>query len=112
MSRDAAHGALLAHALSGDPPDKSPVGSALAVSRAEGITRFHLAERARTSEGQEASRNTFGDVGLLYGVGTASILDAGRQGGSAAALVGALAGEVVAAFYTPARAYTYGDASV
>lgn len=112
MSRGALHGALLANALNENPGDKAPVGTAFALSMAEGIAGFEWASRSGMNEGMAATINNLGDIGTLYGLGFADLADANGQTASAAALAGAGAGMAVGAGYARGRDFTYGDASV
>jgi hypothetical protein len=112
MSRGALHGAILPFVMSEDPGGKSPVGTAFALSVAEGIVGFEWASRSGMTEGRAATLNNLGDYGTLYGLGFADLADADGQAASAAALVGAGAGLVAGTFYSRGRDHSYGDASV
>ena len=112
MSRGALHGALLPHALSDDPGDKTPVAGALALSITESIAGFEWASRTGMTEGSAATINNLGDFGTLYGLGFSDLADADGKAASAAALAGAGAGVAAGALYSRGRDFTYGDASV
>ena len=112
MSRGALHGAVLPFALSDDPGDRSPVGSAFALSIVEGIVGFEWASRTGMTEGRASTINTLGDVGTLYGLGIAHLADADGKAASAATLAGAVGGLAAGAFYARGRDHSYGDASV
>ena len=112
MSRGTLHGALLPYALSDDPAEKSPVGTAFAFSIAEGIGGYVWAARTKMSEGSAATISNGADYGALYGLGFADLLDADKTGNAAGPLIGSGVGLIAAALYAPHRDHTYGDASV
>jgi hypothetical protein len=112
MSRGTLHGALLPYALSEEPADKSPVGTAFAFSIVEGIAGFEWAARSGMSEGSAATISNGADFGALYGLGFADLADADKSGNCAGTLIGSGAGLIAGALYAPHRDHTYGDASV
>lgn len=112
MSRGTLHGSLLPFALTEDPAEKSPVGTAFTLSIVEGIAGFEWAARTNMSDGTAATINAGGDFGLLYGLGFSHLLDADGSGKAAASLIGSGVGLAAAAVYAPHRNHVYGDASV
>jgi hypothetical protein len=112
MSRGTLHGALLPFALTEDPAEKSPVGTAFTLSIVEGIAGFEWAARTNMSDGTAATINEGGDFGLLYGLGFSHLFDADGSGKAAASLIGSGVGLTAAALYAPHRNHVYGDASV
>jgi hypothetical protein len=112
MSRGALHGALIPNITSEDPDSKAAVGTALALSVAEGIAGFEWASRTGMSEGTAATLNNLGDFGTLYGLGLADLADVDHQAASASALAGAGAGLITGVLYSRGRDHSYGDASV
>lgn len=112
MSRGTLHGALLPFALTEDPAEKSPVGTAFVMSIAEGIAGFEWASRTNMTEGSALAISNGSDFGVLYGLGFSHLFDATGSAAAAGTLIGSGVGLTAGALYAPHRDHTYGDASV
>ncbi len=118
QTRGIVHGVVLSNALNASDPDaRAAIGTALAVSVAEGVAFNAWAARTRMSPGRAATLVTGGDVGMGWALGAADLagaFDEGEHDGAVAltTVAGCAGGLAAASALASRRDYTYGDAGV
>ncbi len=118
QTRGIVHGVVLSQALnSSDPDARAAIGTALAVSVAEGVAFNAWAAQSRMSPGRAATLVTGGDVGMGWALGAAHVAgafdDGEHDGAVALATVAGCAGGLAAgSALASQRDYTYGEAGV
>lgn len=135
VTRGGAHGALLYNLVAGErrdrevclpegcyvehddgwpDDDRGRLASAMAVSIGEGVGGYLWARNSDMTPGTANTIVTFGDAGLLWGLGAAHVvgLEGDGRGAAALGLAGAAAGVVGGRALAARRDYTWGDADM